>query len=152
MVKVAKANSYVETLGTHADSLHCWIRKLDEKDFRLAFEKQVRKAIKNLNVNYARLAFDITTEPFYGKTRNLYVFDTPERNPGGEFKFMTVCLITRNNLKDSQIQDFYILLNQPTRDIQGLSDRVQLITQGKLYWVERHSAKTLPLSTFVIRA
>ena len=96
LVKVAKANSYVETLGTHSDSLHGWIKKVDEKDFRKAFEKQVRKAIKNLHVNHARLAFDITAEPFYGKTRNLYVFDTPERNPGGEFKFMTVCLITRN--------------------------------------------------------
>lgn len=96
LVKVAKANSYVETLGKHADSLHGWIKKLDEKDFKKAFEKQVRKAIKNLHVNYAELAFDITSEPFYGKTRNLYVFDTPERNPGGEFKFMSVCLIMRN--------------------------------------------------------
>lgn len=96
LVKVAKSLSYIETLGKHADSLHIWIKRCYEQDFFKSFESQVRKAIKNLHVNFARLAFDITTEPFYGKARGLYIFDTPERNPGGEFKFITVCLITRN--------------------------------------------------------
>ena len=68
LVKCAKANSYVETLGEHADTFHLWIKKGYEEDFKKSFELQVRKAIKHLNVSYARLAFDITSEPFYGKT------------------------------------------------------------------------------------
>jgi hypothetical protein len=97
LVKVAKANSYIETLGENADSLHLWIKKAYEQDFQKAFEAQVRKAIKHLNVSYAHLAFDITHEPFYGKTRGLYIFDTPkDKKFDGEFRFITVCLITRN--------------------------------------------------------
>ena len=97
LVKVAKSNSYVETLGENADSLHLWIKNSYEEEFQAAFEKQVRKALKRLNVSYARLAFDTTHEPFYGKTRGLSIFDTsPDKKYNGEFKFISVCLITRN--------------------------------------------------------
>ena len=97
LVKVAKSNSYVETLGKNPDSIHLWIKKSYEEDFQAAFEKQVRKALKRLRVSYARLAFDATHEPFYGKTRGLYIFDTPpDKKYDGEFRYITVCLITRN--------------------------------------------------------
>lgn len=97
LVKCAKSHSYIETLGKHADSLHSWIKKSYEEDFISSFEKQVRKAIKHLGVSHARLAFDITSEPFYGKTRGLYIFNTPKDTKyGGEFRYMTVSLITRN--------------------------------------------------------
>ena len=97
LVKVAKSNSYVETLGENSDSIHLWIKKGYEEDFKAAFEKQARKAIKRLNISYARLAFDATHEPFYGKTRSLYIFDTPkDKKYDGEFRYITVCLITRN--------------------------------------------------------
>lgn len=97
LVKVAKSNSYVETLGKNADSLHLWIKKSYEQDFKRAFELQAKKALKYLNVSFAKLAFDITAEPFYGKTRGLYIFETPKNKKfDGEFKFITVCLIKRN--------------------------------------------------------
>lgn len=97
LIKVAKSNSYIETLGENADSIHLWIKNSYEEDFQAAFEKQVKKAIKKLNISYGRLAFDITHEPFYGKSRSLYIFDAPPGNSyGGEFKYITVCLITRN--------------------------------------------------------
>lgn len=97
LVKVAKSNSYVETLGENSDSIHLWIKNSYEEDFQAAFEKQVRKALKQMGVSYARLAFDITHEPFYGKTRSLYIFDTPpDKKYDGEFRYITVCLITRN--------------------------------------------------------
>lgn len=96
-VKCAKSNSYIETLGKHADSIHVWIKNSYEEDFRKSYEMQVRKALKHLNISYARLAFDITHEPFYGKTRSLYIFNTPkDKKYGGEFRFITVSLITRN--------------------------------------------------------
>lgn len=97
LTKCAKSQSYIETLGKHADSLHMWIKDSYEEDFKIAFEKQVKKALKNLHVSYAKLAFDFTAEPFYGKTRNLHVFNTPKDiKYAGEFKFASVCLIVRN--------------------------------------------------------
>ena len=97
LAKCAKSQSYIETLGKHADSLHLWIKESYEEDFKKAFESQVRKALKNLHAFYAKLAFDFTTEPFYGKTRSLYVFNTSmEHSYGGEFKYASVCLIVRN--------------------------------------------------------
>jgi hypothetical protein len=96
LVQCAKANSYIETLGEHADSAHLWIKRSYEEDFKKSFELQVRKAIKHLQTNIAKLAFDITHEPFYGKTRSLHVFNTKDKKHGGEFRFLNVCLITRN--------------------------------------------------------
>ena len=97
LTKVAKSNSYVETLGKHSDSLHLWVKKSYEEDFQRSFELQVRKAIKHLHISHARLAFDITAEPFYGKTRNFFIFDTPkDKKFNGEFKYITVSLLTRN--------------------------------------------------------
>jgi len=97
LVKCAKSNTYIETLGKHADTLHLWIKKSYEEDFRKSFETQVKKAIMYLGASYARLAFDITHEPFYGKTRGLYLFNTPkDKKYAGEFKYISVCLVTRN--------------------------------------------------------
>ena len=96
LVKAAKAHSYVETLGEHADALHLWIKGSYEEDLQRAFEQQVRKALKHLGVSYAKLAFDITSEPFYGKTRGLHIFNVKGESYQSEFKFITVCLITKN--------------------------------------------------------
>lgn len=96
LVKCAKSRSYVETLGDHADSLHSWVKNSCEEDFRKAFEIEIRKALKHLNISYAKLAFDITAEPFWGKTRNFYIFNTHDERYDGEFHFINVCLIVRD--------------------------------------------------------
>lgn len=114
LVKVAKANSYVETLGKNADTLHYWIKSSYEEDFGRAFESQVRKALKRLNVNYGRLAFDTTPEPFYGKSRNFYIFNTEKNTKHrGEFRFITVCLIVRN--KEIPLMALPVHLDSQTR-------------------------------------
>lgn len=96
LAKCAKANSYIETLGKHADSLHKYIKSSYIEDFKSSFELVVKKTIKQLKISNAKLAFDITHEPFYGKTRNIYVFDTPKDSKyGGEFRFISVCLINK---------------------------------------------------------
>jgi hypothetical protein len=97
LVKCAKSHTYVETLGKHADSLHKWIKHSYVEDFRTSLETQVRHAIKALGISYAQLAFDITDEPFWGKQRSLYIFNCePDKKYPAAFKFITVCLITRN--------------------------------------------------------
>lgn len=98
LTKVAKSHSYVETLGDHADSLHDWIKKSYEQDLKRAFEITVIKTLRRLGISRAELSLDITHEPFYGKTRSIYVFDVPKKDNKkykGEYRFMNVCLINR---------------------------------------------------------
>ena len=97
LVKCGKANSYVETLGFHADSLHSWIKRVYDVDFKRAFEAVVDKALKRLNCSSARLAVDITPEPFYGKSTSLFLFNIDNSKKwNAEFRFIVVSLITRN--------------------------------------------------------
>ena len=96
LAKVAKSNSYIETFSKNADTLHKWIKHIYEEDIKQTFELQVRKTIKKLNIKSAELAFDITHEPFYGKTRNLYIFNTDStKKYNGEFQYITCCLINK---------------------------------------------------------
>jgi hypothetical protein len=129
LAKTAKSNSYIETLGDHADPLHLWIKRSYEDNFKAAFESQVRKAIKHLHISYARLAFDITAEPFYGRTRGVYIFDTPpDKKHGGEFRFITVCLITRN--KEIPLMALPLSLGSQTRLVIGLMKYCQTLFKG----------------------
>lgn len=96
LVQCAKSITYIETLGEHADTLHLWIKDSYEEDFKRSFEIQVRKALKHMPTSFARLAFDITPEPFYGETRSLHIFNVVGERYGGEFHFLNVCLIVRN--------------------------------------------------------
>ena len=96
LVQCAKSNTYVETIGEHADSLHMWVKDSYEEDFKHSFDLQVRKALRHMPISFAQLAFDITKEPFYGKTRSLYIFNTIGEKYDGEFHFLNVCLIARN--------------------------------------------------------
>lgn len=97
IVKCAKSISYIETLGDHSDSLHLWIKKSYEEDFKKSYEIQVRKALKHLPTQYARLAIDISHEPFWGKTRSLHIINNePDKKYDGEFKYAVVSMITRN--------------------------------------------------------
>lgn len=95
--KVAKCQSYMETFSKQSDSLHKWIKSIYEEDLKRAFELEVRKVIKTLRISAAELAFDVTKEPFYGKARNLYIFNTDKsKNPySGEFHYLTCCLINK---------------------------------------------------------
>jgi len=96
LVKCAKAHTYVETLGDHADTLHRWVKQGYDEDFKIAFERAVKRALKILGVSHARLAFDVTPEPFYGKTSSLYLFGVDKsKSWNAEFHYAVACLITR---------------------------------------------------------
>lgn len=125
LAKAAKANSYIETLGTNADALHLQIKRCYEEDFKAAFEAQVKKALKRLNVNYARLAFDTTSEPFYGRTRTLHIINTEGESYGAEFKFISVCLLTRN--KQIPLMALPVRLGSQTKLTIGLLEYCQTL-------------------------
>mgnify|MGYP001558220233 FL=1 len=96
LAKCAKSNTYVETFTKHADTLHLWVKKGYEDDFKKAFESVVRKTIKQLGVTYAHIAVDYTKEPFYGKSSSLYIINTKGEKWDAEFHFIVISLITRN--------------------------------------------------------
>lgn len=95
LTKVAKSNTYVETFSKHADTLHRWIGLIYEEDLKHTFELLVRDTLRKLNIRAAELAFDITHEPFYGKTRTLHIFNVNRKKYpyGGQFQFITCSLI-----------------------------------------------------------
>lgn len=97
LAKTAKCNSYVETLGKHADSLHNWIKSSYGEDFRQSFLKEVKFAISKQRISIANLAIDVTPEPFYGKTRGLHIINCePNKKFGAEFRFINCHVIDRN--------------------------------------------------------
>lgn len=97
LAKVAKSHSYIETFSKNADSLHKWVKHIYEEDLKRNFEIQVREAIRRLNIRSAEIAFDITHEPFYGKARSLYIFNTDpsKKTYPAEFQYITCCLINK---------------------------------------------------------
>lgn len=96
LLKCAKANSYVETLGSHSDSFHRWVKSSYLEDFQRSFELIVRKNLKVLGVGRARLAIDITPEPFYGKSASAFLFNVKGERWKSEFHYIVISLITRN--------------------------------------------------------
>jgi hypothetical protein len=141
LVKAAKSESYVETLGKHADSIHSWVKQSYEEDFQKSFDIQVRKAVDILGVRYARLAFDVTPEPFYGKTTGLYIIGCePDKKWKSEFKFATVCLIIRN--KQIPLMAFPVRLGNNTaltielvKYCQSLFNRIIYATFDRGYYI-----------------
>ena len=125
LVKVAKSHSYVETLGKSADSLHHWIKSSYEEDVKAAFEAQVKKALRHLGVSFAQLAFDITSEPFYGKSRSFHIIGVDGQSYNAEFKFITVCLITRN--RQIPLMALPVRLGSTTKLAIELLDYCQII-------------------------
>lgn len=113
LVKAAKSHSYVETLGKSADSLHLWIKKSYEEDFKAAFEIQVSRALKHLGAKSGKLAFDLTEEPFYGKTRSFHIINVHKEKYGAVFKYISVCLITRK--KEIPLMALPVRLGSQTR-------------------------------------
>lgn len=96
LLKCAKAHSYVETLGSHSDSLHRWIKQSYLDDFQRSFEMVVRKNLMLLGVSRARLSVDVTPEPFYGKSSSPFLFGVKGERWNSEFHYIVISLITRN--------------------------------------------------------
>lgn len=74
-----------------------WIKRSYEEDFKQSYEIQVRNALKHMPTKYARIAVDLSHEPFWGKTRSLHIIDNePDKKYDAEFKYAVISMITRN--------------------------------------------------------
>jgi hypothetical protein len=120
LAKVGKCQSYVETFCRHADTIHGWIKRIYDVDIRQAYERQVRKALRKLNIRSAGIAIDFTHEPFYGKTRNLHTINVSKaKSHNSEFRYVTCCLLTEGK----QIP----LMALPVRYGQQVSQTIELL-------------------------
>lgn len=93
VVLAAASHSYVETVEGKADSLHLKIKQCEWEDFLEVYKNMIGLYVRSLNVRAAILAFDITSDPFYGKTSNFYTIGC-ENNEGysQQFEYLVMSL------------------------------------------------------------
>ena len=102
IILAATANTYVETAKGKSDSLHLKIKQCNWENFLGVYQEIIKSYVKRLNIRSGIIAFDTTTEPFYGKTNGLY-FIGCEGKEGykQEFEFLVMSLI--NEQKEEKI-------------------------------------------------
>jgi hypothetical protein len=96
LLKSAVANTYLETVGNRADSIHLAIKQVPIQNITSKFRKTVellgtKFELKAKNVV---LAFDYTDEDFYGDPKGMYIYGyTGEHGVTGKFKFLSCSII-----------------------------------------------------------
>jgi len=94
IILAATANTYVETAEGKADSLHLKIKECNWENFLDIYQEITKSYVRRLNIRSGIIAFDITSEPFYGKTNNLYLIGCKNENGyKQEFEFLVMSLI-----------------------------------------------------------
>lgn len=102
LVLSALSNSYVETVEGKADSLHLKIKMCDWENFLEIYQLTAKKYVRMLNIKSGILIFDITPEPFYGKTTNHYTIGCEgKKGYKNEFHFLVASL--GNESKEEKI-------------------------------------------------
>lgn len=96
LIYAAVANTYVETIGNKADSLHLAIKKIDIPDIYLEYLETVKilgKRVK-LHDKDVVLAFDYTDEDYYGELEGFWIHGWTGQNAvTGKFKFLTCAIV-----------------------------------------------------------
>jgi len=96
LLKAAVANTYIETVGNRADSLHLAIKNVPTSnvvwEYRMTVERLGTRF--ELNKKNVVLAFDYTDEDFYGEVQGFWIHGyTGEHGVTGKFKFLTCAII-----------------------------------------------------------
>lgn len=93
LVWAATGHTYVETAEGKADNLHLKIRACGWENILQDYQEITKPYVRRLNLRTAILAFDITSEPFYGKTCGLYTIGCKNENGyNHEFQFLVLSL------------------------------------------------------------
>lgn len=97
LVRAAASNTYLETVGKRADSIHLAIKKVPSSEVYWEYSKSVRIIGKRFNLSEQDvvLAIDHTDEEFYGDVQGLWIHGwTGEAGVTGKFKFLTCALVS----------------------------------------------------------
>jgi hypothetical protein len=100
LLKAAMANTYVETVGDKADSLHLAIKAVDVEDVYGSYLRSLKIVGSRINLNEREvvLAFDYTDEDFYGEIGGRWIHGwTGENAVTGKFKFLTCAMVGYEN-------------------------------------------------------
>lgn len=75
LLKAAMANTYIETVGSRADSLHLAIKAVPTSNFYQQFLRSVRIVSSGFGLSEEDviLAFDYTDENFYGDVEGFWI-------------------------------------------------------------------------------
>lgn len=73
ITEAARTISYVETVSNKADTLHRYLRKVEESTLKRAFEFNTRKAIGRMGLGRVTIAIDPTIELYFGRNGELNV-------------------------------------------------------------------------------
>ena len=97
LLKASVANTYVETVGNRADSLHLAIKKVPASNIYWEYlETVIILGTKfELQEKEVVLAFDYTDEDFYGDLQGFWIHGwTGEHGVTGKFKFLTCSIVS----------------------------------------------------------
>jgi hypothetical protein len=100
LLKAASMNTYLETVGNRADSIHSAIYKSTLKDIAEAYIDTVSVITRHVALSSKKvmLAFDYTGEDFYGELNNTWIHGwTGEHGVTGKFKFLS-CNVVNDEL------------------------------------------------------
>ena len=96
LLKAAVANTYLETVGNRADSIHLAIKHVPISNIVWEF----RNSVEHLGTRFGLqekevvLAFDYTDEDFYGDPQGMWIYGyTGEHGVTGKFKFLSCSII-----------------------------------------------------------
>ncbi len=96
LLRAAVTNTYLETVGSRADSIHLAIKKIPTSNVYWEYLKTVESLGKRflLNEKDVVLAFDYTEEDFYGDVHGFWIYGwTGENAVTGKFKFLTCSIV-----------------------------------------------------------
>lgn len=97
LLRAAASNTYLETVGKRADSIHLAIKRVPSSEVYWEYSKSVRIVGKRFNLSEQDvvLAVDHTDEDFYGDVQGLWIHGwTGEAGVTGKFKFLTCALVS----------------------------------------------------------
>jgi len=73
LIEAGRTESYAETVGNKADTIHRRLKECSENDLKKAFEFNTRKAIKRMGLKKVVLGMDATKELYFGRNGKLNV-------------------------------------------------------------------------------
>lgn len=97
LLKASVANTYLETVGNRADSIHLAIKKVPVSNIIWEYRKTVEVVGTRFKLDEQDvvLAFDYTDENFYGNTQGMWIHGyTGEHGVTGKFKFLTCAIVS----------------------------------------------------------
>ncbi|MDP2789101.1 MAG: transposase [bacterium] len=99
LLHAALANTYLETVGRRADSIHLAIKQVIGANIYWEYLKtvEVLGTRFQLDKQDVVLAFDYTEEDFYGDPQGFWIYGwTGEKAVTGKFKFLTCAIVSSN--------------------------------------------------------